>query len=154
MTTQAIKNAMYGQETDEVIVVLLTISHEDIDPPIRICSNSENIESNGNTFIALPFEVTLPVDEIAEVPRAKISIDNIDRSIVVAVRNITTAATVLMEVVLASDPDTIESTFPDFTLDSVSYDQLTVSGELSLENFLQEPYPSASFDPARFPGGF
>ncbi len=61
--------------------------------------------------------------------------------------------TIVMEVVRGSDPDTVEASFPDFRLLSAEYDALFVEGELGLE-LNGEPFPSASFDPARFPGLF
>jgi len=43
-TAQAAINA---QETDEIFLILLTISHDDLAEPIRVVSNNENITSNG-----------------------------------------------------------------------------------------------------------
>lgn len=154
MTTQALKTLLYQEEMDEAIIVLLTISHDDLTNPIRVCSDNVDVESNGNTFIAFPFEIELPQNAGDEAPRAKLQIDNVDRSIITIIRSITTKPTVTIEIVRSGDLDTIENTFPDFSLQDVTYDALTVSGILTLEEFLYEPYPADIFDPARFPGGF
>ena len=59
-----------------------------------------------------------------------------------------------MEVIRGSDPDTVEASFPGFRLLSAEYDALFVEGEPGLRDLIGEPYPGASFDPARFPGLF
>jgi hypothetical protein len=81
-------------------------------------------------------------------------IDNIDRRIVQAVRSLTSAPAVLIEIVRAADPDTVEARFVDFKLANVTYDAQVVEGDLTVEDFTAEPFPSASFSPSLFPGLF
>jgi hypothetical protein len=88
------------------------------------------------------------------VPKAKLSIDNIDRTIVAAIRSINTAPTVLIEIVRAADLSTVEASFPDFQLINITYDAMVVSGDLTVENFTAEPFPAATFCPSLFPGLF
>ncbi len=145
---------LFDQETGEAFIILLTISHADLPQPIRVCNDGKDIISNGNTFSAFPFEIALPSDEGDQAPKALLRIDNVDRSIVAAVRSVSTSPDVQIDIIRASAPDDIEVSFPDFTFDNIAYDAFTVSGELTLENFLQEPYPAGVFDPSRFPGGF
>jgi hypothetical protein len=59
-----------------------------------------------------------------------------------------------MEIVLASDPDTVEAKFVDFKLTNVTYDAHVVQGDLTIEDFTAEPFPAASFSPSLFPGIF
>lgn len=148
------KEAVFAQETGEVFLILVTITHTDLPDPIRVVNNSENINSRGQTFIAYPFEITLPTDTENGNPRATLKIDNVDREIVRAVRTIQTAPTVTLEIVMASDPDVVEIEFPDFQLQDVNYNSLTVEGTLGLEQFLAEPFPGDLFSPANFPGLF
>jgi len=145
---------LFDQETGEIFLTLLTISHADLSQPIRVCNDAKNIVSNGDTYIALPFEVTLPSDEGDQPSRARIQIDNVDRTMIIAIRSITSSPDVTIDVVRQSAPDTVEISFPDFTFDNISYDALIISGDLTFENYLQEPYPAGIFDPSRFPGGF
>lgn len=150
----SLREAVNAPETGEVFLVLLTIDHPDLGAPIRVTSDAVDTVSRGETFVAFPFELTLPEDGEDRPPRARLRIDNVDRRIVQAVREIASAPTVLMEVVRAADPDTVEAAFPEFRLRDVSYDALVVEGELSLESFLAEPYPAGIFSPAEFPGLF
>ncbi len=59
-----------------------------------------------------------------------------------------------MEVVMASDPDTVESVISGFKLTNIKADALTVEGELTITPFENEPFPSGSFTPGDFPGIF
>ena len=150
----AARRAILAQETDEVFLILLTIDHADLDEPIRVCSDSRNLISRGEEYLAFPFSVSLPGEHDDQLSRVQLTIDNVDRRIVEAVRTITSAPTVALEVVLASDPDTVEAGPFDFTLRDVAYDALTVQGELSYEDLLNEAYPEGTFSPADFPGIF
>jgi hypothetical protein len=148
------RQAVYEAETGEAFLILLTLEHVDLSAPIRVSSDGVDTVSNGNTFTAFPFRLCLPEDSDERPPRAKLQIDNVDRQIVLAVRSVTGPISVKMEIVLASDPDTVEASFPDFELRDVSYDALVVEGELSLESFLREPFPAGRFTPGDFAGIF
>lgn len=153
-TSATFKAAVFAQETGEAFILLITISHDDLDDDIRVCSDGQQVTSNSLDYEAFPFQLTLP--EVTEdgPPRARLVIDNVDKQIVEAVRTITTPPTVKIELVLASDPDTVEASFDDFVLRNIQYDMLTVQGELLLEVFETEPFPSAGFYPSNFPGLF
>lgn len=153
LTTTAVQ-AANAQETGEVFLILLTISHASLSPSIRVVGNTEDIVSNGETFLAFPFEITLPDDAPESVAQVSLKIDNVDRQIVDAIRSISSPPTVSIDVILASDPDTIEAGPFNMTLLQSDYDVLTVTGELVFEDVLNEPFPGDSFDPVGFPGLF
>ena len=146
--------AINAQETGEAFLVLLTISHPDLAESICVNNGGADIVSNTTTFIAFPFDISLP-DDADNVPtRAQLSMDNIDRRIVTAVRTLTSAPTVLIQLVRAADPDTVEIEWPDFKLTNVTYDAKVVQGDLTIEEFTTEPFPAATFSQAFFPGLF
>ncbi|TVQ82100.1 MAG: DUF1833 domain-containing protein [Micavibrio sp.] len=147
-------DALNAQETGEVFLILLTIDHPSLSAPLRVTHDRRNTESRGEVFVAFPFDLELPEDSETLSAQARLSIDNIDRSIVAALRSIDGAPSVLLEVVRAADPDTVEAAFPDFRLTNVQYDALGVTGDLSIEDFTAEPYPAAVFSPSGFPGLF
>lgn len=149
-----LKQAVYAQETTQEFIVLITLSHPDLADPIRVNSSAVDVVSNGDTFIAYPFDVVLPDDVDDRPPRAKLRIDNISREIILAIRTISSAPSVNIQIVMASSPNTIEAEFLDFKLSNITYDQLTVEGDLTLEEFIGEPYPARVFSPADFPGLF
>lgn len=152
--SNAVKAALFKQETEEVFLVLLTIDHPELSNPIRLVNNTEDITSNGNLFTAFPFKIVMPLADPNSQPRASIEVDNIDRQIVTAIRTITSSPTVTLQVIMASAPNTIEVEFTDFKLQDTSYNGFTVSGTLSMENYLLEPYPADQFVPSNFPGIF
>lgn len=137
--------------------MLVTISHDDLSEPIRVTSDTVDTISRGNTFISFHFTLDLPTSTEGEVSRARINISNVDRRIVKALRDITPGsdpAKVLMEVVLFSDPDTLEIALDDFELTNAKYKRIDVEGDVSQESFFQEPWPKDSFTPSLFPGIF
>lgn len=152
--SQLARQALFAPETGEAFLVLLTISHPGLEQPIRITSDAVDTQSRGLGFIAFPFDIVIPDDTEGASPRARVTIDNIDRTIVAAVRSMNAPATVLIEIVRAADADTVEAAFPDFRLINVSYDARTVSGDLAIEDFTAEPWPASRFSPAGFPGLF
>lgn len=150
----AFRDSAYKQEATDVVIPLLTINHASLAAPIRVAFNNENITSNGDVYVGTFFGLTLPIDEPEAGPRASIEIDNVSQEIVQAVRSITTPASVTIQVVRSTAPDVVEVSYSGMDMTNVSYDVQKVSGELTFESFLEEPYPYARFDPARFPGAF
>lgn len=153
-TSLTFRQAIYSQETAEVFIVLLEIDHEDLASPIRVCNNDTDITSNGNVYIAYNFDIQLPTDEDNEAPQAQLVIDNVDRALTQAIRTVQTPPTIRIMVVLASNPDIIEVDMPDFLLTNISYNASTITATISIENFLQEPFPGDLFTPTQFPGLF
>ena len=152
--TPAARAALHAPETDDVFLVLLTLDHADMSAPIRVCNNTTDITSRGDIYIAYPFQLTLPDDEDNRPPRARLTIDNIDRQIVQAVRDLTSSPTVTIDIIRAAEPDVVEAQFQDFRFTNISYDSHMVEGDLTVEDFTAEPYPAASFSPSLFPGLF
>lgn len=144
----------FAEATGEVWLVLLTISHPSISPAIRVVANTQPITSRGNEFLDFPFDITLPNETEDGPSRARLVIDNVSREIGQAVRQIHTPASVLIEVVRAADPDVVERAFPSFWLRNVRTSASQVSGDLTLEDFSDEPYPAGVFSPASFPALF
>lgn len=145
---------LYDESTGEVFLMLVTLDHDDLVTPIRLTNNAVNIDSNGDTYLALPFEITLAHDSGDTLPRLKAKIDNVEDTIVSTIRSLTTAPTISVNIVRGDDPDTIEISFPNFTLADARYSAVSIEGEFTLQHYLNEPFPSDSFTPARFPGLF
>lgn len=152
--TNAFIAACNAPVTDEGLLVLITIDHDDLPDPIRIVNNGANVVSNGETFLACPVQPTLSDDSDDRPPQAKLVMDNIDRTIVAAVRSIVTPPTVTLQLVKISDLDTIEAEFTDFQMKEVNYNQLTIEGTLTLEGLFSENVVGYSFTPGLFPGLF
>lgn len=146
--------AMAAPQTGEVFLSLLTIDHDDLDAPIRLCNNGADVTSRGDLYVAFPFQHQLPTDSDGEVPRAEIAICNVTTEITRQLDVLQSPPTVALEIVLASSPDTVEAGPWNFTLKGVDYDQLTIQASLGFENVLSEPFPAPRFTPTSFPGLF
>ncbi|PCD66821.1 DUF1833 family protein [Rhizobium phaseoli] len=156
--------AAFAQETGEVPVCLLTVTHEDLDEPIYLSSDATTrlsdeplvygTESRGQPFLYLPFEFTLPDDRGDSPPRVQLSMDNIDRSLVAILRSFATPASVMMEIILASDLDTVEITMPALQMSDVTIGDHTITATLVADALINEPHPAGQFTPGAFPGLF
>lgn len=152
--TDTFKESAFAPDTDEVWLILVTIDHADLAEPIRVVNNTQDVTSRGDLFVGFPFNITLP-DEREDAPsRARLVVDNVSREIAESVRSITSAPTVTIEVIRAADPDTVEISWPFFSLRNVKWDALKVSGDLVFDDFMSEPYPAGIFSPASWPALF
>lgn len=152
--SSAAQAAIVASETGEAFLVLLTLSHAQLAAPIRVTTDAVATVSGGETFNPFPFTVQLPSERGDQLAGATLVIDNIDRSVVTAMRSIGSAPTVEVKVVLASDPDTVEAGPFTYTLKNAKYDALTVEGDLAFEDILNEAFPGGSFVPFTHPGLF
>jgi hypothetical protein len=152
-----------AQETDKVVILLLTIEHANLSPSIRVTSDSVNTVSNqgsgDETYYSYPFQITLPNDPEEGFSAGKLTIDNIHRDITASVRAIDTPPTAKIQLVIADDPtpgnaDTVYVEFADFELRNISYDALTVTADLVMEHFMHEPFPGDRITPSLYPGLF
>lgn len=150
--SDALKRAVLGMASDEVAVTLLTISGAGF-TTFRVCDNSSDITSGGNTFTAFPFTIELPGDSDTA-PLATLRIANISKDIGQAIDAATGQITVKIELVLASAPDTVEKSFDGLELRVTRRDAFTVEGELQSAQFTNEPWPSIRATPGRLPGLF
>jgi hypothetical protein len=150
------RKALFAGRTDETTIILITLDHPDLASPLRVTSDGVDTVSRGDTFIPFPFSLTLPSDAEDAPPRASLLISNVTGQVAAAIRqaNPDPPPTVLMELVLASDPDTVEIAAPNFDLLSASYGATSVRGELGTESFAGEPFPARRVTPATHQGAF
>ena len=165
MISANLKQAAYAQETDVAIIVLLTLSSPELQDNIRLCNvpvekytelgeNVYGCTSNGKKYIFLPFEITLPQDDKTGAVTAKLTIDNVNRQIVMYARQALKPVNIDIQCVLSNNPDYVELEYKDFKLTNVTYDGFTVSGNISVDYLGLEPFPSGRFTPSGFPGLF
>ena len=131
---------LFSDRISDVYVVLLTITHPILEEPIRCCTNTSNITSNGNLFYGACLELVLPT-KAQEKQSARISVANVDRRIGLAARTMLTPATITFDIIKADTPDTIEIAYPPMLLTDIRGDVSAVSGELREQMNLQDPWP-------------
>lgn len=145
--------SLYAQDTAEVWVVLITIEHADLPAPIRICNNTEDVVSDGETFTAWGFSPVLPAETDGELPAIELALDNVDRTFTTALRAITSPITLTEQVVRASDPDDVEAEFV-FESRVIHYEGTSVRIELASESLLIEAFPGDLYTRTTNPGLF
>lgn len=158
--------AIFGPESQDDLIVLMTITGTGISSPIRLANGftgrlSETaeevvygVESRGDDYIFLPITASLPSDENEQPPRAQLSIADVTRYLTPVIRSITSAPSVKLELVLRSDPDTVEIEFPGLLMAGINYNKDLVTAELTVESLTLEPFPAHTFTPSGFPGMF
>jgi len=162
-------NARAAQDaaaSDEVEVLLVRITHPDLDEPIRLSSDpTERISVEplaygtrsawGGTVAVHWFVLasTVVPDDVDDAPAAATMIlEAVDRDIASALRSTTARATVAMAVVLASSPDVVEAEWTDLQLVSAEGDAGEIRLSISRDPITSEPWPSRRMTRAAFPG--
>lgn len=146
-------SAANAQETGEVVLVLLTISHAVLALPIRLTSDQVMTVSRGQSYLPSAFSVGRPSDSAEDLPAVQLTIDNVDQVVGDAINAISSSPTVLMEVVLASAPDQVEESL-SLTFREARYNANQMTGTLAVEKLEREPFPGDVITPANDPGIF
>lgn len=146
--------AMLAQETGEVFLVCITITHPSITTQ-RLVNNTQPLVRAAGTYNPCPMQLTLPSERADQLPQVNLVLDNIDRTVLEQIRTITGVPAVTMEVVLASSPDTVEAGPFDFSLLSATYDVLVINGVLGyMDDILNQQVPAQNYTPTNSPGLF
>jgi len=153
MTSSRLKQAAFAPFTSEVLLPLVTISGSGFDP-IPIVPNNEEVTSGGVTYSPFPLTLQLPDDDSTGVPVMKFTVTSIAPDVMQRLRLVSDALFVDVIMVLFSDPETVELQFPTMRLRNVSYDAMTISGDLVIGDFLTEAVPAHSFTPGFAPAVF
>lgn len=136
-------------------VYLLEIAHPQLSSPVRAVNDTQDLISGGNTFAACGFRVNLPDDFAQQLPRARLSIDNIGRELVqwLEASGGGKGATVRVMQVMRDTPNVIEA---DYTLDllNVTQNVIQVAGDLGYEDTLNAPGLIATYRPENTPAIF
>ena len=155
------RQEIFAAKTDALIYFLLEIAHEDLDAEawpdgvIRVTNAGEDVTYNGDTFYFYGFLVDLPSQDDGNVIVAsRITIDNVDQWLTEVVRGLSSWPTVKIMVVHDGEPDVAQAEARAAYLVDVTITADQISGTLSYEPILNEPYPGHSFTPTFAPGGW
>lgn len=146
--------AIYAQETAEVFLQLLTITHGSLASPVRLVNNPAAVTSRGQVYSPFPFLMRFHADQDSEIPNAELQTDNVSQELFVSLATITGQATVTAEIVLASSPDTVEYGPMTYKLIGYTGDAAQLTLRLAYEPLTSEPYPAGIFNPVDWPAIF
>lgn len=147
LTVNAIRSFQDPENVD-VWLVLLDISHASMAAPLRIVNNNEDITSNGNVYTAFPFELVLMTDDPEQLPEVQLTIDNVERTLVQTIRSIKEPPDIVIKLIEASDPDTVEIQINDLTAKEFNYNQYSITCTLYAEDLLNQRWPADTINPA------
>jgi hypothetical protein len=145
---------MNAQQTNAIILPLLTIDHADLPTPIRLVRNTQNIVSRSNTYTAFLFQMNMPQETGDKIPSMKLTLDNVDRRFTAALRSLNTPATVTYEAILADSPNEVEVGPYNYTMSQINIDESEITIELTFEDLLNATIPNEVVNPLGFPGVF
>lgn len=145
---------LYNQNSDDPFLTLIELDHATFPDTIRLVNNTVDIVSRGNTYTAFPVEITLPADDGTTIRSVNITFDNVSLELIDEFRQVTNPIDTKLEMVLASDPDTVEIELAELKISNISYNAQTVSAELFLDDFLNTELSSEKYTPTLYPGLF
>lgn len=145
---------MLSQNSGDPFLMLCTLSHATFGSDYYLVNNTENIVSRGVIYTAFPIDFTLPVDDGESDRQVQIVFDNVGLELIEDLRAITTPIDVTIELILASNPDNVEIELGELKLQSITYDNQRISGQLYLDDFLNTEIPSEKYSPSLYPGIF
>lgn len=159
---------MFSPEADDDMAILLTFTGTGIATPIRITNTPKErltalttndevvygITSRGNDYIYIPFQLTLPDEQVSSAPRCQLSAQDVTRYLTPVLRSITSPPSVLIELVMTASPGNVEISFSGFQMGAVNYSANVVTAELMVQSLAAEPFPAHTFTPSYFPGLF
>lgn len=158
------RKALFAQESSEVPILLMTITHEELDDPIYISTDpTERYQdepplyrtvSRSIEFKYAGATVTIPSEEDKAPPVAKLTIANVARNLVPLARSVSTPPIIRIEAVLSTDLETLEMVWPAMNMSNLTYDASFLTFDLSIDALVTEPYPAGTFSPAHFFGLF
>lgn len=158
------RKALFSQESGEVPIFLLTITHPQLTSPIYLTTDPTTRYSDSPpmyrtvsrtiNFLYAGIDITIPDEQDKTPPASKLSIENVARDLIPLARSVPTAPQVKIEAVLASALDFVEMTWPALDMSNLQYDAGWLVFDLTMDALATEPFPSGIFSPAYFPGLF
>jgi hypothetical protein len=151
-------------ETEEALLVFLTISNTNLQESVRVVSDPENFVLDGKEFQGFSFSITLLSDNDSA-PKASLTIQNVDERIGQTLLDTVDPIYLKLEVIPLSEFNMKE--YPRTELDSpsvrvytASYLRLTeitgnvlsISGTLRSWDYTQETWPGMTGTEDRLPG--
>lgn len=133
------------QQSDDLSLILVTVSVDTLPEPERFVNHRLAIESRGNTFNPLNFIFIRPIIKSNGNPEVKLTMDNTSLTLGWLLTSTENDVTLTIEEILLSDPDTVYNTYSNVKLLGVAGYQ-TLELTLGYQSLADEPYPPELFD--------
>ena len=136
-------------------LTLLEFHHPDLSSPLRLVNDTQDLVSNGNTYLRLRFSARRPSQQEGQQPSAVIDLARIDTVVDIIDRtNGAENATVRLLEVSRAEPDEVKFEFGGLQVIAISATHERISITLGLPNTLNRPAVMQRFEPTTAPGLF
>ena len=133
---------------------LLTVAHLSFGT-YRFCSNTVPIVSRGNTYTPAPFhDVPPPPSLPGQIPAVEFVLGVNDQEFVARLRGIDESPTLTLELILAEDPDVVQHTVRNLTIEEAEMGVLRLRVQSGAFRIFQVTWPKLAYTPDRAPGVF
>jgi len=122
--------AITDEESDDPLLVLVSLEVEGEPEPFRFVDNDVDIESNGATYEAYGFGFVEPPQIPGQRALGQLQIDNLHYSIPETIRALEGAPIVKVQLVLASQPSVVSRRFPNFKFTNITWTNKVVTGDM------------------------
>ncbi len=163
------RQAQIDPVSAEIEVVLIEITHPELDTPIRLSTdNTERLSDEPllygtrstwrgadpatDPYLWIVASAVLPDDAEDAPAQAQIVLDNLDARMVELLRSFVGQPVVALAVVEAGTPDVVEAEWQDLRLTSADGTSAEIMLSLSRDEIELEPFPSGRMTRQKFPG--
>ena len=147
------------------LIAFLTVTHPNLDQPIRVVSDPMDFVWAGVTYSGVVFSWR-PLGDGEAAPVSEITLQNVDRRIGQALIETRQRAEVALSILstadfdLSANPRTELGTpaevyaFSRFEIDDVEANAVEIRARVMLRDYSQEPWPGIAATQSRLPGAF
>ena len=140
--------------TDVAFLFLMTIVDTESGQTFRVVNNLEDVVSNGYTYTAFPFEITLPPDDGGTPQSMKVSTFNASRDLIEILRGTLEPPEVMVELITSNNPNDIHKRIDFLRVAGLEYNALSVSFDLVATSAFARQTQRHTYNQAEFPGLF
>lgn len=122
---------------DETPIVLIEITHPMISETVRLVQDNCDVVSQGETYVAMAFQIKRQADVQGELPKVTLQVQNIGRSLVkwIDMSGGGKDAAIIAKIIRRSDPDVVEEAIP-LGIERVTITNMLVTFHLVVYNNL------------------
>lgn len=140
--------------SEEALLWLMVIESDELDAPLYLVNNNEEIFSNGQKYDPFPFEVALPPDDGGTPQSLVLKTNNIAPELMDIIRKPTEPPKVRLDLVSTRDIDTVEKSIGFLTVGAVTYDAIDVTFRLTAGKWSGRKTLNNIYNQAEFPALF
>lgn len=154
-----------AEHAPDALLAFLTISHPGLADPLRVVSDVMDYLRDGHLYQGVPFGFRLLTDADGS-PVTELRLANADRRLGEALRGFTGRPVVALELCSSADFDlslnpraplgavSVIYGFSHFTMADVDVGPMEITGQVMLQDYSVEPWPSVRGTQDRLPGLF